>query len=224
MSRGSNSATPTNVFDNGKLMQSVLVVTSAASTYDLTVLATVKAELGITGTTEDTNIGTWISQASAACASYCNRTLRSETVTETFRSARNESLIYLARLPVGTITSVTEDGVVLVVDTDYQLDAINGVLYRLSSDLVVNWNFNKLVVVYAGGYTSIASIPDDIERACITQVKTLRSASTRDPLVKQESIPGVLDTSYWVGGIPGTVGNLSPEVTALLDPYREISV
>lgn len=215
---------PTSILNKETFMQSVLVVTSAASTYDLTTLAAVKAELGLTTTAEDVNIATWISQASAACSAYCNRTLRSETITETFRSGSNESLIYLARIPVGTVTSVTEDGVVLVANTDYQLDATVGVIYRLSDDVLVDWNFSKLIVVYAAGYTTTALLPDDIERACISLTKTLRGAATRDPLVKQESIPGVLDTSYWVGTTPGSTGNLPPDVQALLDPYREISV
>lgn len=214
-------------------MQSVLTINTVASTYDLTTLATVKAELGITTTTEDTNLATWISQASNACASYCNRVFGLETVTETFRNKfqypfsdnnrRNVSIVMLTRTPVVSIVSITEDGIALVQDTDYQLDPEEGILYRLDSDSLTNWYFKKLVVNYTGGYALVGTLPHNIERACITQVKAIRAGGSRDPNVKSESIPGVLSTTYFSPGANDN-GALVPDVTALLDPYRNVSV
>lgn len=216
-------------------MQSVLNVVTPAVSQDLTILATVKAECGITGTAEDANIEAWIDQASNACSAYCNRVFGLETVTETFRNRfnyvyRHENKapsILLQRNPVVTITSIVQDGTSLVADVDYQLDAKEGLLYRLdpASDALTFWNFNKLTVTYSGGWALLGSLPLSIERACISHVKALRSSADRDPNIKQESIPGVLETSYWIGGPPGSVsGALSTEVTALLDPFRNVSV
>lgn len=216
-------------------MQSVLIVNTAAASYDLTLLATVKAEIGLTTTAEDTKLATWIKQASGACAAYCNRVLIAETVTETFRnktsyplrndSFRNVDKIVLVRNPVVSITSIVLDGVTLVADVDYQLDPAEGIIYRLdpSNDSLSYWYFKKLVVTYSGGYVLGTTLETNIERACISYVVMLRSSAGRDASVKQESIPGVLETQYWVGGI-GENGALSPDVTALLDPYRNVSI
>jgi hypothetical protein len=213
-------------------MQSVLIINTPATTYDLTTLATVKAELGLATTAEDVNLATWITQSSNACAAYCDRVFGEETVTETFRNRfnfvyRHENKlpsILLKRNPITAIT-VTEDGTPLARDVDFQLDPDEGIIYRLdsNSDALTSWSFNKLVVNYTGGYALVGNLPHNIERACISQVVNTRASAGRDNTVKQESIPGVLETQYWVGTI-GQNGALTPDVTAMLDPYRNIGV
>lgn len=215
-------------------MQSILIVNTAAVSKDLTILANVKAECGITGTAEDANIETWIDQASSACSSYCNRVFGKETVTETFRNrfsyldrnANRADSILLSRNPVTAIISVTQDNTLLTQDVDYELDPTEGILYRLDSNQnSIQWSFSKLAVNYTAGWDLLGTLPQAIERACISHVKALRSSADRDPNVKQESIPGVLETSYWIGGPPGsTTGALSTEVTGLLDPFRNVGV
>jgi hypothetical protein len=216
-------------------MNSVLTVNTVATTYDLTTLATVKAELGLTTTAEDTNLATWITQASAACAAYCNRVFGLETVTEVFRNKflypfrsdnyRNIASIILTRTPVTSLDVLTQDGVILAADVDYQLDPEEGLIYRLNSsdDSLSQWYFKKLVVNYKGGYALVGTLPHNIERACITQVQAIRASASRDPNVKSENLPGVLSTTYWSPGANDN-GALAPEVTALLDPYRNVSV
>jgi hypothetical protein len=208
------------------------VVTPATSS-DLTVLANVKAELGITTGTEDANIETWIDQASAACTAYCNRVFAQETVSENirrlflnrYREQRWDDVIQLARYPVTAIGPVVEDTVTLVLETDYTVDYTTGKLYRLSSDgiSIMRWTCNQLTVPYTAGYALLGSLPFNIERACITMVKLLRNEATRDPTIKEENIPGVLQTTYGFG-VAGDDGALPPTVTALLDPFREVSV
>lgn len=208
------------------------MVTPATSS-DLTILATVKAELGITTSNEDPNIETWIDQASAACAAYCNRVFGSEVVSENirrlflnrYREQRWDDVIQLARYPVTAIGPVIEDTITLVLETDYTVDYTTGKLYRLSSDgiSIMRWTCNQLTVPYTAGYALLGTLPFNIERACISLVKALRNAANRDPKVKEENIPGVLQTSYWIGSV-GDNGELPPDVTALLDPFREVSV
>jgi hypothetical protein len=216
-------------------MQSVLIINTVATTYDLTTLATVKAELGLTTTAEDANLAIWISQSSNACAAYCDRVFGLETVTETFRNKfsyfiRNDQnylnvdYLLLTRTPVVSIASFVQDGAALIQDVDYQLDPDTGKLYRLdANDNLTSWRFSKIVIQYNGGYALVGNLPHNIERACISQVVNTRASAGRDNTVKQESIPGVLETQYWVGTI-GQNGALTPDVTALLDPYRNIGV
>jgi hypothetical protein len=214
-------------------MQSVLIVNTAASSYDLTTLAKVKAELGLpTPSSEDANLATWITQASAACATYCKRVFGLEVVTETFRNHWNifrdgnrVDEIKLSRFPIVTIVSIVEDSIPLVVDIDYWQDS-EGILYRLdTNDSVKRWCFKKLVVNYSGGYAlpALPSYVANLERACINQVQALRSGAGRDPAIRSENINGVLQTTY-ASPSSSDNGALDPSVTALLDPFRNITV
>ena len=201
-------------------MNSVLVVVTPAANQDLTSLALVKAELGITGNAEDTNIGTWIDQASAVIASYCNRVFGSEAVRETFRRG-DAAKVILSRGPVTVIASVVEDGIELTEDEDFECDYASGILTRLCNDYERRWCFRSLVVTYTAGYTLLTTLPDDNERAAQLLVKGYRSAASRDPLLKSEEIPGVLSQSWWVDS---TNKGLPSDVESLIAPYRFIAI
>jgi hypothetical protein len=201
-------------------MNSILTVTTAAETQDLTILATVKAEFGITDTSEDAKLATWIKQASGMIAVYCNRVFGFETVSEAFRLDTGYARLRLARFPIAAITSVTEDGEVL--DTsDYEIDSEAGLLMRLSEDELWSWPATKITVAYSAGYELLDGLPQDIERACITLVRHLRASSTRDPMAKREEIPDVRTVDYWVGQV-GKSGSMPPDVAAILDFYRPV--
>src|SRR4051812_41668403 len=103
------------------MMNPILTVTTAADSYDLTSLANVKAELSITDGTSDTLLRRYISGASLAASHYCNRVFAVETVTERFLAGHRCGYLgplQLARWPLITVTSVTEDDELLVVDDD----------------------------------------------------------------------------------------------------------
>lgn len=207
------------------MMSSILTVTSAASSYDLTTLANVKAELGITDGGSDAVLSRYISGASQAAAQFCNRVFPSETVSEQFLPRRYDRFIcsgvaplQLWRWPLITVTSVTEDDVLLVADQDFLVDAKNGQLTRVdsSSGFPRTWPNVAIVVVYSAGY---ASIPADLEDAIIRMVTKRWSAKGRDSTLKQQSIPGVLEQTFWIA--TGTeAGNMTPDVTDILDNYR----
>lgn len=201
-------------------MTSIITVTSAAESHNLTTLATVKEELSITGSDKDDLLNRWIREASAAIAGYCNRVFGAETVLEAFRSGYNGSLV-LDRYPVISMTSIAVDDTALVA-ADYELDAQTGVLYRLTSDARSTWS-GAVEIAYRGGYELLDALPSEIEQACILLVKGRHFSRLRDPLVKSEEIPNVMSTSYWVGTVGGS-SSLPPEIVALLSPHRRISI
>lgn len=208
-------------------MKSVLTVVTPAVSVDLTILANVKAELGITVSTEDVNLETWIDQASGLVTAACNRVFAEETVLESFRnrSASEESKkIVLARIPVTDFTSVVENGTTLVEDTDFECDYETGILTRLSGDYERNWCFRTLAVTYTAGYALLGELPLPLERAVISLVKQFRSAATRDPLLKSEEVPGVLSQTFWVGGVGPNASALPPDVEEMIAPYRSITI
>jgi hypothetical protein len=206
-------------------MKSVLTVTTAASSYDLTTLVNVKAELGQTDGSSDVILKRYIGGASAAAMQYCNRVFAAESLSEQFlpdHASRlfrgGVSALQLSRWPIIAVTSVTEDSTLLVENTDYLVDKAAGQLTRLdSSGRGRSWSPLPLVVVYSAGY---AVIPPDVEDAAIRMVSKRYSAKGRDPTLKAENIPGVLDRQFWIA-TGSDSGNMTPDITDVLDNYRQ---
>lgn len=194
----------------------MLTVVTPASTYDLTILATVKAELGITDRQSDPALTGYIRHASDVVAKFCNRVFAAETVSETFRLKYRAEELMLSRYPVTGITSVVENDSTLT-EADYERDDDTGELRRLSSDAPVCWPRGKIVVVYTCGYELLSNLPFGIERATILLVKQYASAGDRDPLVRSETVDGAGSTDYFSSAGSG----LPPEVEGLLIPHRK---
>lgn len=207
-------------------MNSILTVTGPASSYDLTALATVKTELSIVGSGDDTKIDGWIRQASSAIAKYCNRVFAKETVSEQFRLVRCIPKLTLSRRPISSITSILEDEVetVLVNGTDYEYDSLTGEVWRLTSDDArTHWGASKIVVVYQAGYTLLSELPYEVERAAILLVKYYRFSAKRDPFIRSETADGIGRTDYGFGGMTEEI-IMPPDVASLISPYRELVV
>jgi hypothetical protein len=203
----------------------------------------VKDDLAISGTGSDAALGRLISAASARMAAECDRVFLKESVTETFRATQQlpglatnyysqtpvEPLV-LKRRPVRTLTSLTADSVALVAGTDFELDALAGVAYRLTGDTRTVWTNQKIVAVYDAGYDppgttggSALSVPQDLQAAVRSLVRTAWFGRGRDPLVRSEEVPGVLRQDYWVGSVPGS-SDLPADVLDAVETYRNIKV
>jgi hypothetical protein len=204
-------------------MHSVLTIDSPATSHDLTTLAAVKAELGITDTTEDGNLAVWITAASQAAEAYCDRVFVEETVTETFRNRRGINLdgLVLARSPLSELISVTADGETLTEDVEFEQDPGSAILYRISNGKSCHWRFTSLVANYKAGFPA-DKIPVNLARAALVMVKLLRGSATRDPAVKSENMLGTY--SYTLFGGADIHEGMPADVAALLSPYRNISV
>jgi len=203
-------------------MQRILSVFSASSTQDLASLASAKANLRITTPDLDTSIQAWISRASAAIASACDRVFGLETVIETFFVSRELESLPLARYPISNISSLTIDGGTTESATDYVADKSSGVLLRLSSGAMSTWCGERVEVAYSGGYSLSSGAPRDLEQACLLMVSYAYSYSRRDVLAKRIEVPDVQSVDYWVGGV-GRGGELPPDVLSLISPYRRLS-
>lgn len=208
-------------------MNSTAVVT-AASTYQLlTTLDRVKAELGISGATYDDLLTAKIREATSDIFARTWPRPR-ETITETFwppagSSACCEALI-LSRHPIDSVTSVTIDDAALD-PAEYRVAADAGMLHALSPDgYPTRWSIAKAaIVVYVAGFTmpgeiSNYTLPQSLESACVDLVSSYWTSRGRDPTVRAESVPGVIDTTYWVGAI-GEKGDLPPSVEAKIAPF-----
>ncbi|MDQ0305331.1 phage head-tail connector protein [Ancylobacter polymorphus] len=209
-------------------MRTTLITTvmTAASDYKLVSVADVKTELGITGTTDDTWLGNVVDRASEAAAQYCNRVFQAETVRDEFWPERDSypfqlpgglAPLQLSRWPVKALTLVTEgDQTLTEAASNFRLDKEMGQITRLDgSAYPTAWLPRPIKVEYSAGYDTI---PFDIQDAVIRMVKSRWFLRKRDPLLKQEDVPGVHSASYWVS--TGGEGAMTPDVADLLDNYR----
>lgn len=221
-------------------------ISAAASTYDMVTLDTLKDELQIADTSYDGRFQRWITQCSRAIMRYSNRTFAVETLTDSFFPDRDPYAyqvpngtpdLQLSRYPVLTRAAdpeasppiaaipapvVIENGLTLVEGTDYVVDYDKGLLQRLgTTGYAIDWPAWNVTVAYTAGF---ATIPEDVEDACIRLVKGRYYAEQRDPLLKSEDIPGVGKFDYWIDTGKGQNGNMPPDVLDLLDNYRDLKV
>jgi len=213
-------------------MRSVTTVITKATNRDLTTLATAKDELGITGSSYDKRLRRWIKEESAAVERYCGRRLIKETLQQVFTGYIVNDLI-LVLWPVIEVISVTWNGVVLTPD-QWQLDGEAGLLRRYDPNTggcipwfeYPNYYFagypypNIVIVQYTGGYTLGDDLPPDIEAAVLIQLNVRKSAGTRDPTIRTETVPNVLSTTYF-GGTPGENAAIVPAAASRLEAHRE---
>ncbi len=209
----------------------ISTVTVPAASHDLTTLASIKAELNLTTTdaARDAVLTRYIAEASVAIENFCNRVFVVETIRDRFFPSREVPLqtivggidpIQLSRWPVTTLVSLKEDGVVLVLDEDFLLNAATGQLIRLDANAYPSrWGSSPIVAEYAAGYSPI---PGDVSDAAIRTVSGRYYARGRDPMLRAEKVPDVWEAQYWVAAGADDVGgaNLPPGVQSLLDNYR----
>lgn len=207
------------------MMPPLLTVTVPATTTALTDLASVQAELGLSGGGDDAYLQAQIAAASAAIVSWCGRVFARESVQEVWREYSPMACLSLARQPVTALASVVEDGITLAA-ADYELDASAGMLWRLSDEDRVCWRGRKVTVAYTAGYAlpgePSRTLPHDVQRACTLMVAAQYNARGRDPMIRSQSAQDVGQVSY----LDPRAGMeaMPPQAAALLHPYRAFIV
>lgn len=196
-------------------------VTTPATELSLLTIAELRAAAGVSDSSQDTKLFGIGRGASTALARRCAiiddgvnpPTLLQETCTEIFRWTGCGPL-RLARRPVTSITSVTIDGNVSDA-ADYEVVGGRN-LYALSSDEITDWAAGKITVVYVCGYEPA---PSDLKLAASKLVTALNAEAARDPSLKREDVPGLMEREYWVA--PSDDPFLSKEIDDLIAPYVE---
>ncbi len=222
-----------------------LTINTTAADKNLTVLATVKAELNISTTDDDDVMTALIRQASDAIVKYTGREFARETVTELLPSFGGTKLM-LTRTPVSSVIEVKYDGSTIS-STKYAIDdAEAGIIFNeagwtrttleahyveriVLSEGRRDWSFN-----YVGGYitpggasttssTTSSTIygerdlPRDIERACIDIVKTYFYRRESDPRIKSQRVGETSETLFDTVDFPSAT-------KALLDRYCRVDI
>jgi hypothetical protein len=214
-------------------MHSVLIVDTPSASEELTTLDTVKSELGIApdDTRNDARLANFITQASAVCRDYCSTTFGAASYTETFYGSTKSDRLVSQRRPLIELISVSvgqadysgprvehwdtsSPRTELVEGIDYVAEMDTGIIQLLSPG--GGWVMPALV--YTAGYELLDGLPPSIERACIELIKNYHFASSRDPAMTQENIPGVAERR-WSATSDSTVAGVPKYVADLLRPY-----
>lgn len=187
----------------------------------LSTLAALKSELGITGSGSDTRLSRLLRQASDRIATFCDRNFERRTLAELFTPA--PLTIQLSAWPVVGDITVTDNGTVLDEDA-YELVIAQGLLSRSSlygvgygSPCGYRW-WGSITVAYTGGYILPADedsdLPGDIERACLDLAIRYYHGAGRDPTLRSETVPGVIEQSWsaidnlpMLGGLPADIAD-----------------
>ena len=202
----------------------------------LTLLATVKTELSISASTDDTYLERLIETASDMIEAYCNRTFSyTAAIVETVRSYGFTDL-RVSRMPLKTITSITLDGST-VSSSNYTLHNANaGIIHSR-----YGWGWSAAVfqaaeyhgmkgterapytVTYNGGFvcpaqTGTRDLPYDIEDACIQLVAARYRSRGRDPYVTSETIGAASESRG--GTATAESYGLPDQVKLILNRYR----
>lgn len=204
-------------------------VVTAAESYDLIALDVLKADLGITGTSENVFLSSQIARASKTIADHCNNPFVIEARKDEFFPTRDlplntvsggSNVISLRRWPALKSPAIVVKlaGDTLTEGADYKVDYEQGLIYRLDTNgYPVQWGSGAVVVEYSAGY---AAIPADVIGACEQVVKGRYLARDRDPTVHSEFLTGVYSVKYFGDPKGGAASVLSADVLAVLDKYR----
>jgi hypothetical protein len=219
-----------SLFKRTTVVTTAATALSGASPFDLTTVAVLTGEPWF----QQTLNPIWLQRVLTACsisiANYCNRIFAQQTYTDTFFPQRDPPIsvtiggvdpLQLAYFPMTSGSSVvTENGVALVLGTDYLEDPELGQLTRLDvNGWPMRWPKLGLVVQYQAGYT-MAAIPPDLADAAIEFVKWRYYSATRDPSLKSQEIPGDISQSFLYGTGPGGPDDIPAVVSGKIDRYR----
>ena len=200
---------------------SLLTVAAPAADRSLLTIEELREAAGVTDSESDDALLRLGARVTAGIVASCRvrragvtpPTLRSEGLSEAFRLDHPSGCLWLSRLPVSAIASVTEAGIVLAADA-YELTPASGELKRLSSGMPYTWGCGTVTVVYTAGWTEV---PDELRQAASMVAAQLWSARNRDRNVKRERTEGEGEIEYWVA--PATDPFLSQDILDLLEPF-----
>lgn len=195
----------------------MLTVVTAATNRNLCAPAALATAIGAT----EAEVQVLVAEAGRAIEGHCRRVFPRDALRQVFRDVADRACLILARVPVHTDLEITEDGVELVADADFEVDRQTGLVYRLSGDVRVCWNASKVVAEFSAGFKlpedTGRDLPEPVERACKTLVKAWWAGRDRDPMLASVSGDGVGSETYRAGN--GGDGGLPDEVITLLRPF-----
>lgn len=197
----------------------MLKVITPPATGDLTVLASLKSELGIATNDQNETLSALIAEASDTIATHCGvPTFGRQTVLQTeYDVYAKRSIVLDLRINLNII-SVFADGTPLISGAQYIEDA--GVLFRRGA----RWFTSELKITYEAGYYLLGDLPHDLERCALDLCSHWFHARGRDPALRSERILDVIETRWGPSlATPGS-GGIPQDIADRLRPYLGVGL
>lgn len=180
---------------------------------DLTDLDTVKAWLGISGATTDSQISSLITAVSSFVTNYLGRQVLSASYVETYRG-NGQSVMLLRNFPITAVASVAFAGQTITAAAD-PVALTAGILFDDRSLKLIGHRFPlalPVVVTYTAGY---ATTPADLAQAAIELVG--EAFRRRDRIgVSSKTLGGQEVVAF-------SLADMNATVKALLAPYQVLA-
>lgn len=195
----------------------------------LALLADLKAELGISDTSNDTQLSDRLLEASALVLDFIGQPVLSGQWTEEFVIEGGDHLkeISLSVRPLASISSFSRNG------QDWTPDQINSLILDRRAGLLSRsthgrwWPHGMYVAVYTAGYippevaqdgaVTKGTLPLTISRAAVLTAASMMQGIGRDLSLKSESAQGVGSTSW---NIASGTGGLPQQAADMLLSYQ----
>lgn len=195
----------------------MLTVNTAASNRNLLTNDEIRAAIGQPSMldVDATKLSARVSAAiTAACKVVTGRkatggvaipTLMKEVLSEKiWLDCAAHDLLIIARAPIVTVTSITEDGTALTMDVrdggtglvttpspDFEVDGF--MLRRLASGRPTKWRTSPIVLIYEAGFETV---PDDMKEAASSLARTFVANTSREAGLRMVEIPDVVTKQY----------------------------
>lgn len=214
-------------------MHRINTVVIPARSLNLTNLERAKLRFQKNDTTDDEYLEKLVIPACSGRANaYCKRIFVQQTYQDSFRfdghhgsfhsdygawhHSGGRPAIVLRQAPIRNIESFAVDGVELTLDTDYEIDAKAGILYRIGGgrSFTTAQSFTKAVVRYVAGWDappcdtegSLLAEAPQVEQAVLDMVLAAYAARKRDSMLREHGTPQAGQDAWWVGGLRLTPG------------------
>lgn len=201
----------------------------------------VKAYLGITVSTYDTELARLARAATLRIERYCGRKFTRQARIEIIDGMGSDGIV-LEATPIRRIAAVYTvdgDGTPEYVDPDdYRSNRNTGELRLVPSSVAPHkpiWgsragaefgvepsfpdDFQSVIVDYTGGWTTI---PEDLEQACIELIKHMFQSRSRDEALQSETTEGYSYTN--ASGVDGSHSGIPGYISGALASFRRVSL
>ena len=202
-----------------KRVYRVFVPTEALSANNIITIDEAKTHMGSSAAVPDQGtIETAIETISKRFASFLGvPSLRKTTYTSVTLDGNGERYLYLPAYPVVSITSLYEDGVLLVENTDYYCDYETGIVERASGKWIAKRK--AIVLTYVAGWdiSGTVTLPWDIKAAALNE-------AARMAIAIKNSMFGETSRSLEGATISFETGEFLPDTLATLKRYRRFAL
>jgi hypothetical protein len=174
-------------------------------------LPDIKLYLSISTTDKDSLLNALIAECSAMIESYCNRTFRKTSYSESYDGNGGVEL-FLKQYPITEVTSLAVDDVAYF-SVDYVIYADEGIV-KLTDGSVFSKGSRNVEIVYKAGHEIV---PHDVQLSCLKLVALAFKETDSDRIGIVSQNFGDQSTSFVTSEFPD-------DIRKILNPHKKVLI